>query len=90
MSVHRVFVIPWREGWTLDMQVSAVNNLFNTPNLANPTSSGSLPGGLAPPIDLGTQATATNNTGRIVATAGSNNAVLTNGRRVQLGAVLRF
>jgi len=90
MSVHRIFVLPRLEGWTLDMQVSAINT-FNTPNLANPPTTGtSLPGGQAPPIDLGTPATAVNESGRITATAGSNNAVLTNGRRVQLGAVLRF
>jgi len=78
MSVRRIFDIPRHVGWTFDLQVEAIN-VFNTPNLGNPATG--LPGANAPP--LGT-------VGEILATAGSNNAVLTNGRRVQLGGTLRF
>ena len=78
MSVRRIFDIPRHVGWTFDLQVEAIN-VFNTPNLGNPAAS--LPGANAPP--LGT-------VGEILATAGSNNAVLTNGRRVQLGGTLKF
>jgi outer membrane receptor protein involved in Fe transport len=78
MSVRRIFPIPHREGWTFDLEVQAIN-AFNTPNLGTPATS--ISGGAAPVLG---------SVGEITATAGSNNAVLTNGRRLQLGGTFRF
>jgi Carboxypeptidase regulatory-like domain/TonB-dependent Receptor Plug Domain len=61
----------------LDLRVDAFN-VFNTPNLANPQS------------QLASATSAQVNFGQILATVGTNGVVGSNGRRIQLGAILHF
>ena len=75
LAAQRTFVVT--PGKTFIFRLDAIN-AFNTPNLGNPSSSES----------SGTTANST--FGTIVATAGSNNAVGTNGRRLQISGTFRF
>ncbi len=65
------------EGKNLELRLDGFN-VFNTPNLANPGAS------------LASSSSANQNFGIITATVGTNGVVGSNGRRVQIGAVLRY
>jgi hypothetical protein len=75
LAVQRTFVVS--KGKTFVFRLDAIN-AFNIPNLGNPSSS------------LSAGATANSTFGTILATAGGNNAVGTNGRRLQLSGTFRF
>jgi hypothetical protein len=75
LAVQRTFVVT--PGKTFVFRLDAIN-AFNIPNLGNPSSS----------LSYGTTANST--FGQILATAGGNNAVGTNGRRLQLSGTFRF
>ncbi len=76
-AVRRRFNIPPGRGRTLDFRVDAFN-VFNTPNLGTPGHS------------LSGAAGKNSNFGVISATVGSNGAVGTNGRRLQISGTIRF
>ncbi len=65
------------EGKLLELKLDGFN-VFNTPNLANPNAS------------LASSSSANSNFGIVTATVGTNGVVGSNGRRVQLGAILQF
>lgn len=67
------------KGNRLQLRVDAFN-VFNTPNLAAPGTS----------ISSSTSGSATSNFGIISGTVGTNGTAGSNGRRLQLGAVLRY
>jgi hypothetical protein len=77
-SLARMFTLP-REGTNLQFRADAFNAL-NSANLSNPNAS------LA---NSTTNATA-NNFGKILSTVGTNGAVGTNGRRMQLSLILHY
>jgi hypothetical protein len=79
MAIGRIFTIPERRGMTLEFKADAFN-VFNTPNLANPSA------------QLSNSATnqLIGNFGKILSTVGTNGNVGTNGRRMQLSLVLRY
>lgn len=76
MALQRTFPLS-RGGKTLNFRVDAFN-VFNTPNLGQPVATQS---GLTSKND---------NYGVILSTLGGNGAVGTNGRRLQLSAVVKF
>jgi len=77
-GIQREFALP-RQGMNLQFKVDAFN-VFNTPNLANPAA-----------VLSSSSSNATVNTfGVVQATVGTNGVVGTNGRRLQLSAVLRY
>jgi hypothetical protein len=64
-------------GHTLEFRVDAYN-LFNTPNLSNPSA------------ELASSTSSNVNFGKITATVGTNGVVGSNGRRLQLGGIIHF
>lgn len=66
-------------GKTLELRVDAFN-VFNTPNLGQPNAS----------LSGATSDLVASNFGQILATIGTNGAVGTNGRRLQLGMIFRY
>jgi len=76
MDLQKFFKLPGN-GNNLEFRVDAFN-VFNTPNLAQPNAS------------LASATSAQNNYGKILATVGTNGAVGGNGRRLQLGLILRY
>jgi hypothetical protein len=78
MALGRVFPLP-REGTTLEFKADAFN-VFNTPNLANPSAQ----------LSNSSSNTAVGTFGRVLSTVGTNGNVGTNGRRMQLSLVLRY
>lgn len=78
MAVGRIFPMG-REGRTLEFKADAFN-VFNTPNLANPTAV----------LSNSTSNSTINTFGVVLATVGTNGNVGTNGRRMQLSLVLRY
>ncbi len=79
MAIGRIFSLPKRPGTSLEFKADAFN-IFNTPNLANPSA------------QLSNSATnqLIGNFGKILSTVGTNGNVGTNGRRMQLSLVLRY
>jgi hypothetical protein len=78
MSLSKQITLPGRSN-TLQLRVDAFN-VFNTPNLAAPGTS----------ISSSTSGSATSVYNKITGTVGTNGAAGSNGRRLQLGAVLRY
>jgi hypothetical protein len=85
-SLRRSFQLTPAGGKNLDFRVDAFN-AFNTPNLGQPgatcTATGATVSQPLPPCSGSTF-------GKILATVGTNGAVGTNGRRLQLSGTLRF
>lgn len=77
MDIQKFFTV--REGKTLEFRADAFN-VFNTPNLAPPNTS----------LASGASDVTASNFGQILSTVGTNGAVGTNGRRVQLALIYRF
>jgi hypothetical protein len=80
-GVRRTINFPW-EGKRLEIRAEAFN-VFNTPNLANPTGTISAGSSVGAPTGSGNHA-------EITSTAGKNGTVGTNGRRVQLAFVFYY
>ena len=78
MDLQKYFNLP-REGQTLEFRVDAFN-LFNTPNLAQPNAS----------LSSSSSNQVADEFGEILSTVGTNGSVGTNGRRIQLGLILRY
>jgi len=77
MDIQKFFTV--REGKTLEFRVDAFN-VFNTPNLAPPNTS----------LASAASDVTASNFGQILSTVGTNGAVGTNGRRIQLALIYRF
>lgn len=78
MAVSRIFPLT-HEGTTLEFKADAFN-VFNTPNLANPSAQ----------LSNSSSNSAIGNFGRVLSTVGTNGNVGTNGRRMQMSLVLRY
>ena len=78
MDVQKFFNLP-HAGQTLEFRADAFN-VFNTPNLAQPNAS--VAGATSDEVE--------SNYGRILSTVGTNGSVGGNGRRLQLGLILRY
>lgn len=78
MAIGRIFPL-WEKGTSLEFKADAFN-VFNTPNLANPSAT----------LSNSPSNAAIGNFGVILATVGTNGNVGTNGRRMQMSLVLRY
>jgi hypothetical protein len=78
MDVQKYFNLPHPEQ-TIEFRLDAFN-VFNTPNLAQPNAV----------VSGATTNQVANEFGEILSTVGTNGAVGTNGRRLQIGLILRY
>ena len=77
-DLQKLWALP-KEGEGLEFRVDAFN-VFNTPNLGQPSAS----------LSSSSSTSSSNNYGKILSTVGTNGALGSNGRRLQLGLIFRY